>query len=79
MVDGALQVDVSDRGPGVPPDQRERIFDKFYRLGEPETTHGGTGLGLSICKYWVEAHGGRIWVRPREGGGAVFSFTLPIV
>ncbi len=79
MVDGALQVDVSDRGPGVPPDQRERIFDKFYRLGEPETTHGGTGLGLSICKYWVEAHGGRIWVRPREDGGAVFSFTLPIV
>lgn len=78
VTDGFLQADIADRGPGVPIEERERVFDKFYRLGEPETTHGGTGLGLSICKFWVEAHGGSIWVRPRPGGGAVFSFRLPL-
>ena len=73
-----LQVEVADRGPGIPFDERERVFEKFYRLTAVEATHGGTGLGLAICKYWVEAHGGQIGVRPRPGGGAVFSFTLPL-
>lgn len=78
VVDDALRVDVADEGPGVPSAEREHIFDKFYRLSEPETVHGGTGLGLAICKYLVEAHGGRIWTEPRPGGGAIFSFTLPL-
>jgi two-component system sensor histidine kinase KdpD len=54
---------------------RERIFDKFYRvLG---SVPRGSGLGLTVCKGLIEAHGGRIWVEARAGGGAVFCFTLP--
>jgi two-component system sensor histidine kinase KdpD len=70
-------VEVADRGPGVPADQVDRIFEKFYRLPR-EREGGGAGLGLAICRGIVEAHGGRIWVEPREGGGASFRFTIPI-
>jgi two-component system sensor histidine kinase KdpD len=61
----------------VPPAERDNIFEKFYRL---KHGHGeaGAGLGLAICRGFVEAHGGRIWVEEREGGGARFRFTLPI-
>ncbi|NPA91212.1 MAG: GAF domain-containing protein [Chloroflexi bacterium] len=69
-------VRVEDRGPGIPPEHRERIFDRFYRV--PGVRAGGAGLGLAICKGFVEAHGGRIWVEENPGGGAVFAFTLPI-
>jgi two-component system sensor histidine kinase KdpD len=62
----------------VPAVEREQIFDKFYRLSGPESSAGGAGLGLAICKYWVEAHGGRIWTHPRPGGGAIFTFSLPL-
>jgi two-component system sensor histidine kinase KdpD len=68
-------VEVADRGPGLPPGEEERIFDKFYRV-HPEDP-GSIGLGLTICKAIVEAHGGRIWAANRAGGGAVFRFTLP--
>ncbi len=71
-----LTVEVADRGPGVAPEDRERVFDKFYRVREREG--GGVGLGLTICRGIVEAHGGRIWVEPRDGGGASFRFTLPL-
>ncbi len=71
-----VAIEVADRGPGVPAPERERIFDKFYRL--PGTSSGGAGLGLAICRGMVEAHGGRIGVEDRDGGGAVFRFTLPI-
>ena len=71
-----VSLTVADRGPGVPEAERGRIFDKFYRVtGGPA---GGAGLGLAICRGIVEAHGGRIDVTAREGGGAVFRFTLPI-
>ncbi len=74
---GDMMISVADRGPGVPVIDLERIFDKFYRvLGTQRTT--GSGLGLAVCKGLVEAHGGRIWAENREGGGAVFRFTLPI-
>ncbi len=72
----AIVVDVSDRGPGVAEEDRERVFDKFFRVHEREG--GGVGLGLTICRGIVEAHGGRIWVEPREGGGATFRFSLPL-
>lgn len=75
--DGEVVVGVSDHGPGVPADERERIFDKFHR-GPSERTKGGVGLGLTICRAIVTAHGGRIWVEPREGGGASFKFALPL-
>ena len=78
LVDDRLQVSIVDQGPGIPASERERIFDKFYRLSEPESSAGGAGLGLAICRYWVEAYGGRIWTHPRPGGGAIFTFTLPL-
>jgi len=74
--DGAVEVEVADRGPGVGRADAERIFDKFYRVREKEG--GGVGLGLTICRGIVSAHGGRIWVEERPGGGALFRFTLPL-
>jgi signal transduction histidine kinase len=67
-------VTVRDNGLGVDPDHASRIFGMFSRLnGETE----GTGIGLAVCRRVVEAHGGRIWVEPAEGGGSAFRFTLP--
>ena len=81
QVDGEMEVSVADRGPGIPETDRERVFDKFYRVMETQTRTSrtaGSGLGLAVSKGLVEAHGGRIWVEQREGGGAIFRFTLPL-
>ena len=68
-------VTVSDNGVGIDPTHTSRIFGMFARLnGETE----GTGIGLAVCRRVVEAHGGRIWVEPAEGGGSAFRFTLPV-
>jgi two-component system OmpR family sensor kinase len=76
---GAMAVvTVEDRGPGVPPDQRERIFEPFYRLPGASEREGGVGLGLSLVKTIVERHGGQIRCEGREGGGARFVVELPI-
>ncbi|BCV21982.1 sensor histidine kinase [Moorella sp. Hama-1] len=72
-----LQVAIADRGASIPEGERERVFEKFYRLQSPRHV-SGTGLGLSICKGIIEAHGGRIWAEPRPGGGNVFTFSLPL-
>lgn len=74
----AVTIEVRDRGPGVTVELRERIFEKFVRASPAERHAEGAGLGLAICKGLVEAHGGRIWVTERAGGGAVFAFTLPV-
>jgi two-component system sensor histidine kinase KdpD len=74
--DDVVEVDVSDRGPGVPKQDRERVFEKFYRAREGEG--GGVGLGLTISRGIVGAHGGRIWVDDRPGGGSSFRFTIPL-
>jgi two-component system sensor histidine kinase KdpD len=74
--DHELVFEIADRGPGVPPADEKRIFEKFYRAGPAR--EGGVGLGLTICRGIIEAHGGRIWVEKRPGGGAVFRFTLPL-
>jgi two-component system sensor histidine kinase KdpD len=74
--DAVVEVDVSDRGRGVAKQDAERVFDKFFRVREGEG--GGVGLGLTICRGIVNAHGGRIWVDERPGGGSVFRFTLPL-
>ncbi len=71
--------EVADRGRGLPPEDLERIFEKFDRGGGGQTRGiRGSGLGLSICRAIVEAHGGRIRGFPRDGGGARFLFTLPL-
>ena len=75
--DGAVRVDVADRGPGLPPGEEARIFDKFYRAPAVSAA-SGVGLGLTICRGIITAHGGRIWAENRPGGGAVFRFTLPL-
>ena len=72
-----MAIAVRDHGPGVAPDQAERIFEKFTR-GQSESATPGMGLGLSICRAIVEAHGGHITVAPAPGGGALFRFTLPL-
>lgn len=79
-----LEVRVSDQGIGVPPQEAQAIFTKFYRVQHvrlPWATSRpplGTGLGLAICASIVQAHCGRIWVESRPGGGATFVFTLPL-
>ncbi|HWQ11358.1 MAG TPA: ATP-binding protein [Roseiflexaceae bacterium] len=73
---GEVMVTVEDSGPGIPADELERVFEPFFR-GAANGASTGNGLGLAICKGIVEAHGGRIWVANRPGGGARFSFTLP--
>ncbi|MGZ5585217.1 MAG: DUF4118 domain-containing protein [Methylobacter sp.] len=72
-----LKVTVADRGPGIPPGEEEKLFDKFYRLHR-EGSQSGVGLGLAICKAIIMAHGGVIGAANRQCGGAQFFFLLPI-
>ncbi|NWF79070.1 MAG: GAF domain-containing protein [Chloroflexi bacterium] len=75
-----VRVHVADTGVGIPRDQQEKIFNRFYRLEHSNSKHGAhLGLGLSICQQIVEGHGGRIWVESEEGKGSRFTFTLPLV
>ncbi len=70
------QVAISDQGPGIPPEERERIFQRFYRL--PRNTHTpGLGVGLHLAREIIRAHGGKIWVESRPGQGSTFVFLLP--
>ncbi len=72
-----VKISVFDNGPGVPDDQRERIFERFYQVDTARTGGEGSGLGLAICKHIVEAHGGKIWAEGNsQGNGGRFSFTL---
>jgi two-component system sensor histidine kinase KdpD len=72
-----LSVSVADEGPGIPAGQEREIFEKFTR-GKRESSTRGVGLGLTICRAIVESHRGRIFAGNRAGGGAIFTFTLPL-
>ena len=77
--DGFAEISVTDTGIGIPPEEHQSVFDKFYQVGA--TTKGvreGTGLGLAITKRLVEEHGGKIWVESQPGKGSRFSFTVPL-
>lgn len=70
---------VADTGPGIPEEERDRIFDRFHRLDASRSrASGGSGLGLAIVKSLVEAHGGRVWVESRVGEGSRFTVALPV-
>jgi two-component system, OmpR family, sensor histidine kinase KdpD len=75
-LEGEVEIEIADRGPGVDRPNVERVFEKFFRIREGEG--GGVGLGLTICRGIVSAHAGRIWVEERPEGGASFRFTLPL-
>jgi signal transduction histidine kinase len=77
-VDGEVQVSVTDDGPGIGPEDHERIFEEFQQTEVGSAQREGTGLGLALSKRLVELHGGRIWVESEEGHGSRFVFTLPI-
>jgi len=73
---GGVSITIADDGPGLPADDTQRVFTKFYRAPSA-TRSSGTGLGLAICRGFIEAHGGTITATNRSGGGAVFSIFLP--
>jgi two-component system, OmpR family, phosphate regulon sensor histidine kinase PhoR len=72
-----VRFSVRDTGVGIPADDLERIFERFYKADRARSG-GGTGLGLSISRHLVEAHGGRIWAESTEGDGSTFYFTIPV-
>ena len=72
-----VTLSVIDQGPGIPPEELGKVFEKFYRSTTTSAV-SGTGLGLSICKGIIEAHGGRIWAENRADRGTVMQFSLPI-
>ena len=74
---GYAVLHIDDRGPGVPPDQRERIFEPFYRLPGASEREGGVGLGLALVRQIAARHGGSVACDNREGGGARFTLRLP--
>jgi two-component system sensor histidine kinase KdpD len=77
LQDRQIRIQVMDNGPGIPKGSEQQVFAKFYRAHAEEVVTG-TGLGLAICSAIIEAHGGRIWVENRPGGGAIFSLVLPL-
>lgn len=77
-VDGQVEVRVTDTGPGIPPEYRERIFERFTRVPGYEGRRQGLGWGLAFCHSVIKAHGGRIWVESELGQGSTFAFTIPV-
>jgi signal transduction histidine kinase len=75
---GIVTVRVSDQGPGIPENELESIFERFYRGSRGRDLVPGTGMGLSVARDIINAHQGRLWAENRSEGGAQFSFSLPI-
>ena len=78
LADGRFRLDVSDQGPGIPPDLRRRIFEPFFRVDPSRSRQlGGAGLGLSLVRAIAELHNGQVWAEPAPGGGSRFVLLLP--
>ena len=78
LANDQLRIDVSDRGPGIPDEERTRIFDMFYSVSRGDRGNHGTGLGLAICRGMIGAHGGNVEALPRDGGGTTIRMVLPL-
>jgi signal transduction histidine kinase len=78
QANGEVRVEVADTGPGIAPEDQERIFEEFQQTEAGAAQREGTGLGLALSKRLVELHGGRIWVESELGEGSTFVFTLPV-
>jgi two-component system, OmpR family, sensor histidine kinase KdpD len=72
------EIVILDRGPGIAPEETETIFERFYRSDRTSGQAAGIGLGLTVCKRLMEAQAGRVWARPREGGGLEAGITMPV-
>lgn len=77
-VDGEIEVSVSDQGSGIPQEDLDKIFDKFYRGSQERRKPGGTGLGLTICQAIIHGHGGHVWAESKIRHGSTFYFRLPV-
>jgi two-component system, OmpR family, sensor histidine kinase KdpD len=77
VLDMTIEIQIADRGVGIPPEDLARVFDKFYRVQRPDSV-SGTGLGLSICKGIIDAHDGSIRAENRSGGGTIITIELPL-
>ena len=75
---GKYTITVADSGPGIPPEDLSRVFERFYRVDKSRSRPGGTGLGLAIVKHLVELHGGEARAENAPAGGAVFTVTMPV-
>ncbi len=78
VANGRFQLTVSDTGHGIAPDDLARVFERFYRVDKSRTRPGGTGLGLSIVKHLVQVLDGEVTASNQQGGGALFTVTLPL-
>jgi len=78
-IDDQVRIEVHDNGPGIPPEQQQRIFEAFFRLRETGSATEGTGLGLAITARLVELHGGKLGIESRPAEGACFYFSLPLI
>lgn len=76
-IESQLEFSVTDQGPGIPSEYLSKVFERFFKV--PGSKAGGTGLGLAISKEFIEAEGGRIWVKSEIGAGSTFGFNLPVV
>jgi signal transduction histidine kinase len=76
--DAQVQLDISDTGPGIPPEERSRLFTRFHRIEGNNSPERGSGLGLAITRQLVERQGGQVWASSEAGEGSTFSIALPI-